>query len=261
MKVPVFMYHEVNRENIFPELGKYINKKYLIDNYCFEEQLNYMNCHHYKAVTISELFKIENIDRTVVVTFDDGYVGNYLYAFKTLKKFNFKATFFVTTDWIGLPNMLSWEALKEMSEFGMEIGSHTCSHLLLGEEPENRIREELLKSKLLLESNLNKKIDTISYPNGNFNQTVNEIALECGYGSACVSEFGYWNSESNDFIIPRMPAVNNINSFRSILKNNSPYVFKEIALDKIKKGLRKLIGGRIYNRLYMKIFNLQEIKK
>ncbi len=261
MKVPVFMYHEVNTKSVFPELEKYINKKYIVDNCCFEEQLCYMNSHHYKAVTISELPKIQAMDKTAAVTFDDGYMGNYLYAFKTLRKFDFKATFFITTDWIGLPNMLGWKELKEMSESGMEIGSHTCSHLLLGEEPENRIREELQKSKLLLESNLNKKIEVISYPNGNFNQTVNKIALECGYSTACVSEFGYWDTASKGFIIPRIPAVNTIKSFRSILKNNNPYVFKELALDKIKKGLKKLIGGRIYNRLYMKIFNLREIKK
>ena len=27
--------------------------------------------------------------------------------------------------------MLNWKLIKEMNEGGMEIGSHTCSHLLL----------------------------------------------------------------------------------------------------------------------------------
>ena len=95
MKVPVFMYHEVNSKNIFPELTKYVNKKYILKVDSFEAQLEYIRSHNYTVLTVSELNKPQAADRegAVVMTFDDGYMGNYLHAFKLLRKFNFKATF------------------------------------------------------------------------------------------------------------------------------------------------------------------------
>ncbi len=39
--------------------------------------------------------------KSVIVTFDDGHESDYTLALPLLRKFNFKATFFITTDWIG----------------------------------------------------------------------------------------------------------------------------------------------------------------
>ena len=194
MKVPVFMYHEVNSKNIFPELTKYVNKKYILKVDSFEAQLEYIRSHNYTVLTVSELNKPQAADRegAVVMTFDDGYMGNYLHAFKLLRKFNFKATFFITTDWVGLPNMLNWKLIKEMNEGGMEIGSHTCSHLLLAGANKKRIEDELRVSKEILEEKIKEPVVSISYPNGSFNTLVNTIAYESGYTRACVSRLGYW---------------------------------------------------------------------
>ena len=263
MKVPIFMYHEVNSRNTFPELTKYVNKKYILEADCFEAQLGYIQSRNYVVLTVSELNKPQaaDSDRVVVMTFDDGYMGNYSYAFKLLRKFNFKATFFITTDWVGLPNMLNWKLIKEMSEGGMEIGSHTCSHLLLAGANKKRIEDELRASKEILEEKITKPVVSISYPNGSFNTLVNTIAYESGYTRACVSRLGYWKKESSAFAIPRITATDNFARFKKIMEQDRCFYFKEKTIECAKRLTKEALGEKRYSELYFKLFNLREIKK
>lgn len=263
MKVPVFMYHEVNSKSVFPELTKYINKKYIMETECFKDQIEYIHSCDYSVLTVSDLAESQDADvgKSVAITFDDGYLGNYLHAFRILREFNFRATFFITTDWVGLPNMLNWEQIKEMKAYGMEIGSHTCSHALLGAEPENKAREELRRSKDLLEDKLKSEVKSVSYPNGNYNQEVNKIALDSGYKCACISDFGYWQPGTQGFTFPRVTAVSNINSLKSILEADGRYLLRNLAADRVKKSIRRVLGGKLYSDMYMKIFNLKEVGK
>lgn len=263
MKVPVFMFHEVNSKSAFPELTKYINKRYIMDPGCFKTQLEYIHSCDYNVITVSELSKSRpsNKDKSAVITFDDGYKGNYLYAFRILQKFNFRATFFITTDWIGLPNMLNWKLIKEMSEGGMEIGSHTCSHLLLARASKEKIDDELRASKAILEEKIKKPVVSISYPNGSFNALVSTIAYENGYKNACISGLGYWERGDNPLAIPRITATDNISRFRKIIEQDRSAYLKEKALEYVKKMSKTVCGEKIYNKLYFKLFGLSEIKK
>ncbi|MFD1775408.1 polysaccharide deacetylase family protein [Paenibacillus rhizophilus] len=43
-----------------------------------------------------------------------------------------KATIFATSDFIGVPNHLNWDQIKEMEQSGcIEIGAHTRRHVEL----------------------------------------------------------------------------------------------------------------------------------
>ena len=78
--------------------------------------------------------------KPIVLTFDDGYEDNYTYAFPILKKFSFTATIFlITRDISGLSGwsdseetikepLLSWDKIKEMSDYGIDFQSHTHTH-------------------------------------------------------------------------------------------------------------------------------------
>jgi peptidoglycan/xylan/chitin deacetylase (PgdA/CDA1 family) len=262
MKIPIIMYHEVNEKDTLPELSKYIYKKYIIENNCFEAQLDFLSFYNYNTLTICELDRAKEINKkNVVITFDDGYAGSYLYAFHSLKKVNFKATFFITTDWIGLPNMLNWEQVKEMSDCGMEIGSHSASHQLLGNKNGEMICRELSSSKSIIESKIKKPVTSVSYPNGSYNPIVNKIAQSLGYTMACTSDFGYWDALKNDFIIPRFTAPTDLKRLKKIIDYDYSYTLKEFALDKAKKTFKFALGRKLYDSLYLKFFNLEVIKK
>ncbi len=90
----------------------------------------------YRDLIISEKRHIRN---PIVITFDDGYLDTWTYAFPLLKKHRLKATVFVSPDFVDLknrirqetytPGFLSWDEMREMEASGLiEIQSHTISH-------------------------------------------------------------------------------------------------------------------------------------
>jgi len=64
----------------------------------------------------------------VVLQFDDGTIGHYTHAFRTLEKHNLKGSFGVVTDVLGRPGKLTAEQIVEMHRAGHEIHDHTLDH-------------------------------------------------------------------------------------------------------------------------------------
>lgn len=79
---------------------------------------------------------------------------------------------------------LTWQQVVEMSENGIEFGSHTKNHAILTSLSKNSMKEELLDSKFIIEQRLGKPVLFFSYPNGNFNQEVARAVADCGYKAA-----------------------------------------------------------------------------
>ena len=108
----IFVYHRVCPEeertlfaNICPEEFekqlRYLKKYFHI--YSLENLVNVLNDHH------SNYKKLENI---AVVTFDDGYRDNYIYAYPILKKYKMPATIFLTSDNIGKDSLFWWDKIR-----------------------------------------------------------------------------------------------------------------------------------------------------
>src|SRR3989338_3721177 len=53
-------------------------------------------------------------DRTVVLTFDDGYASHFEVVAPLLMRYRFSGTFFVPVDRIGKPGSLTWEHLHRL---------------------------------------------------------------------------------------------------------------------------------------------------
>lgn len=261
LNVPVLMYHEIVGKDTPKSLGKFMQKRYLVEESVFCSQIEFLSNSNYVTVTVSQLqqgFEGKQ-QKLACLTFDDGFAGNYSYAFKELSKRCLKATFFITTDLIGMPNMLTWEQIKEMSDYGMEIGSHTCSHVLLGIESEATIKRELLLSKETIENNIGKEAISVSYPNGSYSSLINKIAREVGYKCACSSDVGYWDAAKISFVIPRMTVLNSVEIFRKIIAQDSLLMRSTLRKEKIKKTAKVLLGRKLYNSLYLKLFGLKEL--
>jgi peptidoglycan/xylan/chitin deacetylase (PgdA/CDA1 family) len=76
---------------------------------------------------------------------------------------------------------LTWEMVGEMHQAGMTIGSHTRSHALLTQESPERVRDEVLGSRLELEQRLGDPVRHFAYPDGRFNAAVVEQVASAGY--------------------------------------------------------------------------------
>lgn len=175
----------------------------------FRAQMDYFQGRGYSTLTLEEFFAASTQGRepgkTFVITFDDGYRDNYIFAFPVLKLFSFRATFFLTTDFVGKEELfpwdrrknwaevveedlpLTWEQVYEMREYGMEFGSHTCSHRYLDELPEAEMLEEIFKSKRYLEQKFGSGVNSFCYPSGRLNQKVKDEVRRAGYLGAVVT--------------------------------------------------------------------------
>jgi peptidoglycan/xylan/chitin deacetylase (PgdA/CDA1 family) len=187
----------------------------------FSEHLRYLKEQGWHTALFRELSNVSELPKkTVVLTFDDGYADNYEGAFLPLVENNMKATWFITTDYIGkyshmmgLPSpqtqMLNAEQLIQMDKGGMEIGSHTCSHPDLASLSYQQQRNEMIKSKQVLESIIQREICTFSYPYGRHNADSIEAVKDAGYKLACIVNPNEFGNKKNLFMHKRVPILAN----------------------------------------------------
>lgn len=95
-EVPVLMYHYITPKANNREPGN----KSVINLEAFEENMEYLHDEGYYTATLEELEQyvlgeISLPEKSIVLTFDDGYQNNYIYAYPTLKKYGFHATIFM----------------------------------------------------------------------------------------------------------------------------------------------------------------------
>ncbi len=160
----------------------------------FESQLQVLYKKGYKTLILDDIFdgKIfqdSHHQKYVAITFDDGYLDNYLEAFPILKKFNFTATIFLPTAHIGQVNfwdgggfsLMTWDQVKEMHEYGISFQSHSLNHTDLTTLPENEVMEELVNSRDMILEELGSPVEHLSYPYGQYNQIVIDLARQAGY--------------------------------------------------------------------------------
>ena len=158
-KIPILMYHEIYRPEERDRLRGLTNPSYNTERDAFRRQMAWLFANNVKTLTIDDLIsqKSPPEERAICLTFDDGWLGNYLYAYPILMEHGFKATFFIATGLIGKPPYMTWEHLKEMVANGMSIQSHTATHRPLANMEEKEIIFELLESKKAIEERLDKR--------------------------------------------------------------------------------------------------------
>lgn len=133
--------------------------------------------------------------KSALITIDDGYVSCFDVARPILKKFGYPWTAFVYIKYISSGGKsISWEQLAELRDEGIEIGSHTVSHLSLketrgksAEAYDAWLREEIIESKKILEQKLGIKCATFAYPEGKYGPRVLDIVKEAGYEAAFIT--------------------------------------------------------------------------
>ncbi len=98
---------------------------------------------------------------------------------------------------------LTWNEIIEMDKAGITFGSHTNTHQILTTIPTDKIQEELLQSKVVLEQKLGKPCETFAYPNGDWSAEALQCVEEAGFARAVTTERGPWETSSDLLCIPR----------------------------------------------------------
>ena len=166
----------------------------------FADDMHFLYEHNYHTITFKSLSDGAKIpENPVIITFDDAYQSFYKSAYPLLKELNFSAVIYVPVNYLGCWNdwdvqyygkrykHITKEELLEIHNGGMEIGSHTLSHRMLTALDKNEAEKEIKGSKEKLESLLDDKIVSISYPFSRFNQSVLELTEKAGYSFGVAS--------------------------------------------------------------------------
>jgi len=191
-------------------------------------------------------------EKSLVITFDDGWADNYTNVFPILKEYKLTATVFVITGSVGQKNYMDWNQLREMSGAGISIHSHTVSHKPLAQLSKAEIEYELKTSKKTIEDALGTQVNFLSLPHGVYNKQVFESAQKAGYIAVCISEPGYSHEYKN---LPVMKRINisdqfQIDTFERILEKNEAVILPMLLSKKVKNLAKKLIGQEKYRKIY-----------
>lgn len=124
-----------------------------------------------------------------LLTFDDGRVSAYRYVADILDRYGWKAHFFVTTDHIGHPAVLSPGQIRELRKLGHAIGSHSSSHPhhMSVLEPDE-LAKEWTSSVAALSDILGEPVTIASIPGGSYSKKVAEAAARSGITALFTSE-------------------------------------------------------------------------
>jgi peptidoglycan/xylan/chitin deacetylase (PgdA/CDA1 family) len=207
------MYHYVNSDPPPDEL----NARLTVTDADFARQLTFLRCAGYFSITLTQLFDAMQSgaplpEKPVVLTFDDGYIDAYTNAFPLLRATGFGGTFAIVTSWVGQPDYMTWEQLREMAGAGMEIAAHSISHPDLGKASDDIVRDQLGGSKRQIEEALGLPAPFFFYPAGEpfrfgtpARQTqVVAMVQEAGYRGALTARFNLLQNPAAPFALNRV---------------------------------------------------------
>lgn len=280
-KVIVLTYHrvlpsaEICRQTVQPGM-------YVLDT-VFAQHMTFVK-DNFTVLSLQQLLDLWQSDRWneqaryCVITFDDGWLDNYRYAYPILKRLGIPATIFLPTDYVGShewfwPDQLSlllkvvneknaktehmkaveavlsrflngenrvflgtaarqelvidqiieqckhlpierirelirilaeelgvslpqdrvivnWDEVREMSQYGVSFGSHSCSHRILTTITPEDVSDELVRSRRVLLEQGVSYVPVFCYPNGNSDPQIQRQVQECGYEAAVEVRIG-----------------------------------------------------------------------
>lgn len=234
-KIPVLCYHNIATQNEKANYPEESDWTITTDN--FKEHLDYLKNNNYKTLTMDEFYnwKIGNLNfpyKSVLITFDDGFLSNYEYAFKLLKEYNMNATVFVvgsfidnstTNEWNGnIKTYMTKDLLENLkNEYpNIEIYSHSYNLHYQGAINQNK---DVLMQDIKDFNNFYPNNDILCYPFGQYNDNIEDCLKESNYKMAFrygPNKKDYKKASRNDNIyeIPRLNVSHGMSVFKFALR-------------------------------------------
>jgi len=224
IELPILAYHKIDTVR---ELG--VN---CISPKTFEKQIRFLAECGYQSISPEFIVAAVHNDvklpeKSILITFDDGYENFYNYAYPIMKKYGYTGIVFLlagyTDGWISAtPTMNFWDVklgwrrfehlslsqIQDLSQEGFFFGSHSVNHLFLTHQDDSTAKFEIRNSKSILETLLRKPIHFFAYPYGDYDARTARLVKESGYTAAFSLNPGNIVKADNLYFLPRIAIYN-----------------------------------------------------
>ncbi len=244
-KFIILLYHKIGK---YPQNAKFPGLYVTEED--FDRQIKYLKNSGYTFLTLSELKTVydyyfvgadpavklrltgslQNLingkNKYATITFDDGSKSVYSNGLKVMAANGVSGAVFMVSGLIGGFNdwdikngenrdeMLAADELKEMINYGIEIGAHTKTHPRLTRISPDKAFNEIAASKKDLENLLGININFFAYPYGDFNEEVAALVKKAGFLGACITKTGIVKRGADFFTLKRVAIRHNTDFFK-----------------------------------------------
>ncbi|HKP31213.1 MAG TPA: polysaccharide deacetylase family protein [Chitinophagaceae bacterium] len=171
-EVPVLCYHRIRE---FRATDSKSMKDYIVTPENFKSQLKMLADSGYHSILPDQLYDYLAYGKAlpskpVLLSFDDSEEEHFTIALNEMKKYGFKGVFFIMTVTMNRPGYMTKEQLKELSEEGNEIASHTWNHNNVKKYVETDWAVQVDKPNKQLEAITGKPVKYFAFPFGLWNE-------------------------------------------------------------------------------------------
>ena len=230
-QVVVLSYHNIISDNVEKDADEY--ETLTVSE--FEKQMQYLKDNGYTTISANELYKWKNKEmeipeKSVLITFDDGYYSFKYLVQPVLEKYNFKAICFVIGNTVGETtpafdeNVLASIGKDELQNHisNVEYGSHTYDLHHLTENGVAYVRtfsKDDLKKDV---ENFNKIFNAkyLAYPYYTYTSDFIDVLKENNYKLAFAGEEEMATRGVDNYKIPRISGAKSFEEFKSIFETD-----------------------------------------
>ncbi|MDR3345924.1 MAG: polysaccharide deacetylase family protein [Campylobacteraceae bacterium] len=201
----IFLYHRFGDER-YPSTS--------VSESELRKQFGYLKDNGYEVVPLERIVAKINAgehvpEHWVALTIDDGYKSFSQNGLEVFKEFGYPFTMFVYVEAAEkkYPDFMDWDELKALTQSGGTLEFHSYSHSHTAKFDEQKLKEDFEKGLKLFKKHLDITPKYFSYPYGEFNENVKNIALSFGFDAIFNQNSGAVDAKSNIYDLDRSALV------------------------------------------------------
>jgi peptidoglycan/xylan/chitin deacetylase (PgdA/CDA1 family) len=188
--VPILMYHVIATPPAgvaFPDL--------FVRPDDFAAEMQWLAVHGYHAVTLHRVYEYwlrgtQLPSHAIVLSFDDGYLGQDTYAMPVLRRLHWPGVLNLKVNALKSRYTLPAWRVHEMLAAGWELDAHTITHPDLTHVDDAQLWHEVHGSRVELERMFHVPVEFFCYPSGRYDAHVVAAVRRAGYLGATTTNYG-----------------------------------------------------------------------
>jgi peptidoglycan/xylan/chitin deacetylase (PgdA/CDA1 family) len=212
--VPILLYHRVAERAPGKKPGLHVPPR------LFARQVAALEREGYTAVTLAQVRRHWDggpalPDRPVVLSFDDGFVDQYVHAARILRRRGWPGVLYLQVGRLGERGAITRRQVARMLRDGWELGAHSLSHADLTEVDPEQLEAEVGGSRFALQRMFpGAPVESFAYPYGRFDAAVVAAVRAAGFADATTTRRGAASPADGRYRLDRIVVNKNFSPAR-----------------------------------------------